>query len=180
MKVNNLVENKLSNYNDFNQKTYKMTFQDYVSDKYNDVHEKLYSKALERYIIEAGIDKKDYKFIEMKQKNYYEPSVVCIKNLSYPYDIKKVSLEKYWDNYEFINDNKDINNDFLEEDIDPERLEVISINYVTNKVTLKDKNTDREFIKDISFINDKMEINEKELTLVDTFGYKINNKIYGK
>lgn len=180
MKGNNIFENKLTNYNSFNQTSHKMTFNDYITDKYNDVHTELFNRALDRYIEEKNINKSEYKFIELKAKNYYEPSVVCIKKLSYPYNVEQVSLAKYWDNYQYTNDNKEINNEFLEEELNPERLEIININYVTNKVTLKDKNTQKTFIKDLSFINDDMSFNEKEITLVDTFGYKLNNKIYGK
>ena len=176
----NKIGKILTNYNDFNQMSHKMTFQDYTNDKYNEVHTELFNRALDRYIVENNIDKNEYKFIEFKSKNYYEPSVVCIKRLTYPYDTKKVSLEKYWDKYQFNNDNKEINNDFLEDKVNPEMLEIVNINYVTNKVTLLDKNTEKRYIKDISFINDKMSFNKDELSLENTFGYKINNKIYGK
>ena len=45
---NSLIENKVLNYNNFNNVSNKMKFDDYVYDKYNIIHQKLYNNALNK------------------------------------------------------------------------------------------------------------------------------------
>ena len=45
---NSLIENKVLNYNNFNNVSNKMKFDDYVYDKYNIIHQKLYNDALNK------------------------------------------------------------------------------------------------------------------------------------
>ena len=105
---NSLIENKVLNYNNFNNVSNKMKFDDYVYDKYNIIHQKLYDDALNKLIDERNYNRDDYRFIEIKQNEYYQPSLVYVQSIYPPFTTEKISLEKYWDPYEF----KDIYQDY--------------------------------------------------------------------
>ena len=67
---NSLIENKVLNYNNFNNVSNKMKFDDYVYDKYNRIHQKLYNDALNKLIEERNYNRDEYRFIEIKQNEY--------------------------------------------------------------------------------------------------------------
>lgn len=178
--MKSLTENKILNYNNFNNVSNKMNFCDYVYDKYNIIHQKLFDNALERLIIEKGYNKDDYRFIEIKQDEYYKPSIVYVKSIYPPFTTEKISLEKYWDKYEFNEIFKNLDENFFNEDININSLEIVDINYVKGIMKLKDKITGKTFIRSTKYLNDNLKYNKESYSLENTFSYKINNKIYGK
>ena len=69
---------------------------------------------------------------------------------------------------------------FFNEDINKYGLEIISINYVNNTVRFKDKITGKTFDKSFKYLNENSNYNLDEVSLHNTFSYKLNNNIYGK
>jgi hypothetical protein len=177
---NNLIENKILNYNSFNYESEKVNFSDYVNDKHNIIHKKLYDEALKEMIADKGYNVNNYNFIEIKQENYYEPSLVYVKSIYPPFSTEKISLKPYWNKYEYVEEHKNLDDMFLSDDINKDSLEIISINYVNNTVKYKDKLTGKIFTKSFKYVNEDSKYNLDELSLKNTFSYKLNNKIYGK
>lgn len=182
------MENKIKNYNKLHYGLSEIIYNDYVSDKYNIVHNELYESALNKYLNEEykklseEISFEDYKkkfnFIEIKNKEYFLPSKVIIKEIEYPFKSKQIDLSKYWNDYEESNIFKEFNNDFYVDDIDMNYYEIIMINYIKNFIKLKNKITGKILYKDIKYKN--LNNIENNISLKDTFSYKIQNKIYGK
>ena len=135
---NNLIENKILNYNSFNYESEKINFSDYVNDKHNIIHKKIYDEALKEMIADKGYNVNNYNFIEIKQENYYEPSLVYVKSIYPPFNTEKISLKPYWNKYEYVEEHKDLDDMFLSDDINKDALEIISINYVNNTVKYKE------------------------------------------
>lgn len=177
---NNLIENKILNYNSFNYADNKVNFSDYVNDKHNIIHKKLYDEALNEMINDKGYDKDSYNFIEIKKDNYWEPSSVYVKSIFPPFDTEQISLKPYWNNYEYVEEHKEIDDMFFNEDINKYGLEIISINYVNNTVRFKDKITGKTFDKSFKYLNENSNYNLDEVSLHNTFSYKLNNNIYCK
>lgn len=193
--MNNIIENKVNNYNDMNYKSSPVRYNDYISDKYNIVHEKLYVSALNKYIesnLDGYVDINSYKhshsFMELKQKEYYKPSKVIIKTLLLNeeqtnsddlYKFKKIDLTQYWDEYQFKDEYRDVNDIFINED-NINDYEIIYIDYVKGKVKYRSKYSGIEFYADFKYVNDESKYDETQTTLKDTFTYKLQNKIYGK
>lgn len=190
----NILDDKMLKYNDLDYTASKVRVGDYVSNKNDKVHKELYDSALERYItyicetndIDVDEYKSTHKFIEIRKNNYWEPSYVYIRDINSPrpgktpFVTEKVYLSKWWNNYQYINDNKEIDSMFFNEDFNSYALSVIELDYINGKVKFRDKHNNVEFWKDFGFINSYTNYNTDEIGLNDTFSYKINNKIYGK
>lgn len=206
--MDNLNNNIVKNYNKLLYNSGPVSFNDYIDNKYNIIHEKLYNNALNLYISEnfREYDKykgnrfsndyslkiayvfKDYKFIEIKKEEYYEPSYVIQinTNVNYSYlytsyitsynlnfsglenQIQKIDLTPYWNNYQ-----KDIkeNKDYNKLNINPETLKtakIIYINYFTGKIKMKSRYTEEEFEIDFNTYNDTLELDE-DMKLTKTF-----------
>lgn len=161
-----------------------LNFNDYVSDKYSDVHNQLYISALNKYLEENLYNNQEYLdshiFSEIKNKEYWQPSKVIIKSIEEPYTTKIVDLSQYWDNYEYKEENKELNSDYYQDKEDINAFVLVYIDYVNSKIKLKNKNSGKIIWKDIKYLNSDILIDENELTLKDTFTYKLQNKIYGK
>jgi len=177
------IFNSINKYNNAEYNSSKTKFTDYVSDKYNDVHKQLYSEALNEYLKSENNDNEEYihshDFTEIKNTEYWKPSRVFIRNLKYPFETETIDLSKYWNNYEYIKKFKNINPEFLTEYNVPEGFEVVYIDYVKDKVKLRNKNTGLEIYKTLEYINSDTKISD-EMLLKDTFSYKLQNKIYGE
>ena len=176
---NSLIKNKVLNYNNFNNVSNKMKFDDYVYDKYTIIHQKLYNDALNKLIEERNYNRDEYRFIEIKQNEYYQPSLVYVQSIYPPFNTEKISLEKYWDTYEFKEEFKNLDESFFDEDVNVNALEVINIDYINGLIKLKDKYTGRIFTKKTKYLNDNLKYSKENFSLENTFSYQIyNNKIY--
>ena len=186
--MNNKIDNKINEYNELEYLTSKVRFSDYMSNKYNIIHERLYNAALNKYIekrcskdyIDINTFKKEHLFLEIKGKEYWQPSQVYIKQVIPPFNIEKINLKDYWDTYQYVDEHKNFDEIFFEENVDINGLEVIKIDYIKGKVKFRNKYSGTEFWKDFKFINEDTVYNEDLLTLKDTFTYKLQNKIYGR
>lgn len=179
----NKIDNKIIKYDDLTYKSGPVRVSDYISDKYDNIHKQLYNHAIKKLIKKLNISEEElkinYRLIEIKNIEYYKPSKVIIKKLSYPFEIKKYSLDEYWDNYEFIEENKDLEQYWFDEDSIKD-AELIYIDYIKGKGKFRSKFTQKEFWVDFKFINENTRISLEDLSLSNTFSYKLNNKIYGK
>ena len=171
-------------YNKVEYDSIKTKFSDFVLNKYDIIHKQLYIEALSQYLEKTNNNTDEYinshKFIEIKNKEYWMPSKVMIKNLNIPFETITINLSDYWNKYEYVQQFKEINNNFLDEDNVKDAFEVIYIDYVNGKVKFKNKNTGLEIWKDLNYINNETKYNNDLLTLKNTFTYKLQNKIYGK
>ena len=188
----NILDDKMLKYNDLDYTASKVKVEDYVSNKNDKVHKELYESALDRYITYIcdgeGVDeyKNSHIFIEIRQNNYWDPSYVYIKDINppvpgtVPFVTEKVDLSPWWNDYQFVNDNKEIDKMFFNEDFNTYALSVVELDYINGRVKFRDKHNNTEFWKDFGFINSYTYYNTDEVGLNDTFSYKINNKIYGR
>lgn len=178
-----IISNK-SKYNKLEYDSSKTKFSDFVSNKYDNIHKQLYIEALTEYLEKTNNANDEYinnhKFIEIKNKEYWMPSKVMIKNLNIPFETNTIDLSNYWDKYEYNQKNKEFNSFFLSEDNIKEGFEVIYIDYVNGKVKFRNKNTGLEIWKDLNYINNETKYNDDLLSLKNTFGYKLQNKIYSE
>jgi len=180
---NNKIDNKIVTYNDMLYKSSPVRAADYISDKYNDIHRQLYQRAVDKLLKELNISKEDlkinYKLVEIKQDEYFKPSKVIIKNLSYPFTATTYDLDKYWDNYEFLEEYKDLSEYWIDEESTKD-AELIYIDYIKGKGKFKSKYTQKEFWVDFNYINENTRLNKDNFSLTNTFSYKLNNKIFGE
>jgi len=181
------MENKIKKYNDLDYTYTNVIYNNYVSDKYNIIHNKLYEDALNKYLDEVRGNetleeyKKHYNFIELKNKEYFQPSTVIIKSIVYPFTTIKIDLSKYWNQYEESVITKKFNNEFYTDDIDINHYEIIYINNVQNIVKLQNKITGKIIYKDLNYLNENNNLHiSNDLSLSNTFSYKLQNKIYGE
>ena len=100
-----------------------------------------------KVIEERNYNRDEYRFIEIKQNEYYQPSLVYVQSIYPPFNTEKISLEKYWDTYEFKEEFKNLDESFFDEDVNINALEVINIDYINGLIKLKDKYTGRIFTK---------------------------------
>ena len=159
-------------------------FSDYVSNKMDIVHNELYIEALyeywkdnmSKYNEESFEDfLSEHKITEIKNKEYHLPSVMIISDKKFPYKQEKIRLDKYWNLYQFNENNKDISKLISDEDTLND-ASLVYINYVTGKCKFRSKFTGREFWTTIDYVNSNTKINENEMTLKDTFGQLLKNR----
>lgn len=158
-------------------------FADFVSDKCDQIHEKLYEEALKEYYQENIEDYSDcssfeefvneYKVIEIKGKEYMLPSSVILSEKKFPYRQKKIDLSPYWNKYQYAENNKDISDLMIDEDTVKD-AKLVYVNYVTGRCKFRSRMTGKEFWTTIDYVNKDTEISD-EMTLKDTFTYKIDN-----
>ena len=146
-----------------------------LSDRNNKVHEELFNDAISKYINKIGEDILTFyeknKVIELKGDEYWKPSSIMILSKIYDKKLHKfnkqiVDLTPYW-NTELINKNHNIVKDTTSE--------IIYIDYVKGKVTIKSKRTGNTKKINFNEIDPNMEISD-DMTLKGTWKYMINNK----
>lgn len=154
-------------------------FSTFVTGKHDIVHNELFENALKKYAESENVDydefKKSNKIIELKDENYSKPSSVIIISKSFPYTKKTVNLEKWWNEYQFDEHNKDISDLFVDKDMLVD-AKLVYINYVTGKCKFKSKISNEEFWTTIDYINANTEIDEDNMTLKNTFTYMLSDK----
>lgn len=174
------MKTNILKYNNFHNVDERVTFNDYICNKQQDIHAQLYNNALEKFIKANNYNTEDYLFIEIKQDDYFLPSYIYVRSVYPPFKTEKKSLKEYWDNYEYTEQYKQINDMFFDEDVNVNGLEIIYIDYIKGTVRLYDKITGKVFEKKTKYINDDLKYSKEHLSLENTFSYKVNNKIYGK
>ena len=187
MKDNNVISNKIIKYDSLFYNSSPVKYSDFVIDKYNNVHSQLYNHALNELLKSLCEENnttiedfsKTHVFVEIKQKEYWLPSKVIIKEVVHPYKIEKYDLTEYWNTYLIGDEYRDMDKVLFDEDTLKD-CEIIYIDYVSGKAKFRSKFTGKEFWKDFKYINEKTRINKDSTTLKNTFTYKLQNKIYGE
>jgi len=187
MQDKNIISNKITKYDSLFYNSSPVRYSDFIIDKYNDVHNQLYNHALNE-LLKSLCEKnnttikefsKTHVFVEIKQKEYWTPSKVVIKEIVYPYKIEKYDLAEYWNTYLISDEYRDINKVLFDEDTLKD-CEIIYYDYVAGKAKFRSKFTGKEFWKDFKFINPNTRVDADKVSLKDTFTYKLQNKIYGE
>ena len=170
----------------YNRQVYKTGIEDFISiasDKPEKIHTMLFNSALKNYF-EANKEKyaeisfddflRNYNIIDLKNDDYSYPSKAVISTKTFPYKQEKIDLKEFWNNYQTIESEKDIN-DLIEDNDTLIDAELIYIDYARNKCKFKSKTTEKEFWTTTDYINSYTAINDDALTLKDTFYYKLKN-----
>lgn len=186
----NKIENKILKYSDLMYNSGPVRAYDYISEKYTNIHKQIYDRALEKLITNELVGegklcetfdelKTKYCFIELKKDEYYKPSKVVVKQTVYPFEAYTYDLSEYWDNYQYKEEFKELKDYWIDED-SVRDAELIYIDYIKGKGKFKSRYTGKEFWADFKFINQDTKISKDDLSLENTFSYKIQNKIYGR
>lgn len=182
--MKNNITNNMIGYNDQFYRNNPVGFYDYINDKYTNIHKRLYKNALHKLLVDlapddaADVNKwidnfyKTHKIIEILPEEYYSPSNIIIYNKKFPYNSTKYDLSKYWENYQYIKQNKDINDLLFDEDT-LKYAEIIYIDYINSKCKFKSKLTGEEFWVDFNYINNNTKLSQN-MKLDDTFTHLLN------
>lgn len=169
--MNNLIQNKITNYSTLSNDNGPISLNDYISNKYDNIHNELYIKALAAYF---GNKINEYKLIEIKNKEWYLPSKVYVIKRDMSEEPFTYDLTPHWNNYQFNNDSKSID-DILIDDYSTKDAEAVYIDYLKGKVKMKSKLTGVEFWIPFDYVNSYTKINKERLTLHNTFSNLYNN-----
>ena len=186
----NNIENKILKYKDLIYKSGPVSAFDYISEKYTKIHAQIYDKALQKLIDDKLVGpgklcetleelNTKYRFIELKKDEYWKPSKVILKQTVYPFESLSYDLDEYWDDYQYKEEFKDLKDYWIDED-SVRDAELVYIDYIKGKGKFKSRYTGKEFWVDFKFINSNTKLSKDDMSLENTFSYKIQNKIYGK
>ena len=186
----NRIENKIFKYKDLMYESGPVRAFDYISEKYTKIHAQIYDRALQKLIEEKLVGpgklcetieefKTKYCLIELKKDEYWKPSKVVVKQTVYPFESEIFDLDEYWDDYQYKEEFKELKDYWIDED-SVRDAELIYIDYVKGKGKFKSRYTGKEFWVDFKFINSNTKLSKDDMSLENTFSYKIQNKIYGQ
>lgn len=176
------INNTNKKYNEMLYDSRPVKVSELVSDKNNKVHKELYIDALTKFAKSRNFTLDElfdnYKVIEIKNNEYWEPSSIVIlsKKIDYKsgfFTKEKIDLAPYWNNilsfynktHTKIKISKDDNiNDYV----------LTDINYVNGNATLKSKISDKEIIIDFDHIDNNIKVDDN-MKLTNTFSYMYQN-----
>jgi hypothetical protein len=186
--MKNNITNNMVGYKDQFYRNNPVGFYDYINDKYTIIHKRLYKNALHKLLVDLAKDDnvndaddinkwiddfyKTHKIIEILPEEYYSPSDIIIYNKKFPYNSTKYNLSKYWENYQYLKQDKDINDLLLDEDT-LKYAEIIYIDYINSKCKFKSKLTGEEFWVDFNYINNNTKLSQN-MKLDNTFTHLLN------
>jgi hypothetical protein len=154
-----------------------ITVSEVISKKYDDIHNQLYERALSSYMDANNMNSTYYRTIEIKSSYYNEPSSVKIIERTPPYKTTIVDLTEYWSDYIYSNTLSYLK---IDDDITTQTAEVKYKDYVRGTAEMESRLTGVKYKTDIN----KLPLDVKEYpddhAMSTTFGYKVQNKIYGK
>lgn len=173
------ISNKIKNYNDMIYDTRPVQVSEYLSDKYNIIHKQLFNDAVTSYLNLNNIDKNEFyqnnKIFELKNNEYWQPSKLVILSKQYENGFAKhiIDLTPFWNTelsfkdktYKTIKFSKDNINDF----------EIIYIDYIKGKATIKSKLTDKEYKIDFDDIDSNMNVSSDIFISNDTWSQLYNS-----
>lgn len=169
------IDNFVKSYNEPSYESGPVSFTDYINDKLNIVHNKLYNSALHRFLkekwkedeeseISFDVWKKNFmnthKIVEIKGKEYADPSNMIIYDLFYPYNKTKYDLKKYWDNKYTIVNKCDVSDIAIDEDT-LKYAEVIYIDYVNGRCKMRSRLNQNEFWVAFKYINSNTKFSDE-------------------
>jgi len=151
----------------------------YTSEQEEAIHAKLLEDALTRLWSSHDYDWTEKLSIDMvdisehRRDDYKEASVCTFKTKTYPMKQWKVDMSDYWNkNYiSDVTDNDALNvNGYVNKDD-----EIVSVNYVTGKARMRSRLLGLEHDIDLSKVSSYTPMSVDEMSIRDTFTYKINN-----
>ena len=176
------IFNRTVLYSDQLDKNSNNTVSEVITSEKDIIHNQFYNSALERFIQESGIDENSYHFKEIRQKEYDQPSYVCMTSKTRPYRKTNIWLNSYWDQNWFkpeLKSNLSYITEFIEDPTEITSLEIKSIDYVNGKAELYSRYSGKTLTISLDEVPDWIKRMEG-FSLDETFSYKINNKIYGR
>lgn len=190
----------VNNIKKYDKMIYDSSFVDvqaYTDEKLDNVHQKLFFDALEKAFEDLKISAdtiicsdlniepnelqdltldefiQEYKIKEIKKDEYFKPSTVIFRKLTYPMTTFFIDLTKYWDDYQYsIVDKKPADKLNAVEDLD--QATIIYIDYVNGKSKLRSRLSGDEFWISNEYLNSDVKLHD-EYTLENTFTKKLKN-----
>ena len=159
-----------------NQRQPIMTVNEILNKKYDFVHQQMYEHALSEYFSYAGISKDDYRTVEIPSSYYDSPSRLQLIEKTFPYRRKVIDLTPFWESYKF---KESIS--YLK--IDDETIltsEVKYRDYVRGTAEIESRMTGVKYKAALKDIPEDMKDYPDDNSIEHTFGYKLQNKIYGE
>lgn len=158
-------------------------FANVVNDKFESVHRMLFASALKKYFEDKHDEKYQdiefdefmsyYNIIEHRNKDYNIPSRATIRSKLFPFTQETIDLSKYWNEYQFDESNKDINE--LIDDADTlVDAKLLYVDYARNRCKFRSKTTGNEFWTTLDYVNKDTSIDD-EYSLENTFAEKLKN-----
>ncbi len=159
------------------------SFESVANDKLDNVHKMLFNDALRKFFNKNASYFSDcstfdeflikYKIVEIKGDSFSDPSKIILRSKTFPYRQQNVDLTSYWNDYQYDEDNKDIN-DLINDEETIKDAKLIYIDYVRNRCKFRSKITGKEFWATLDYVNKDTPI-DNEFSLKDTFGEMIKN-----
>lgn len=190
----------VNNIKKYDKMIYDSSFvnvQAYTDEKLDNVHQKLFFDALEKAFEDLKISEdtiicsdlniepnelqdltleefmQEYKIKEIKKNEYFKPSTVIFRKLTYPMTTFFIDLTKYWDEFQYsIVDKKPADKLNAVEDLD--QATIIYIDYVNGKSKLRSRLSGDEFWISNEYLNSDVKLHD-EYTLENTFTKKLKN-----
>lgn len=151
-----------------------LSVNEYNKGKIEDIHNQLYIQALELYLKDHP-EMNGWSFKEIKPSNWKDaPYVICTSS-KYPFIHKKIHLNKYWKNLDFLQEKCSSSDDIIIDDENYNDAEVVNINYVKGKVKMRTKILQNEYEVPFSKLNENTIISDDDCTLKGTFVDMTNN-----
>ena len=120
-------------------------------------------------MINRYLDK--HKIIEIKNKEYWQPSSIIIYSVEYPYTKTKIDLTPWWNTYQRYDNYQLPEIKIIDESINDNIIE--EINYVKGQVNVYSKLNDLNYLADFNYIKEDTEVDDDKLS--NTFYNKIKN-----
>lgn len=159
---------KIQSYNKMMYNSGPITVSEFISDIPNEIHQQIYNKALSDFLEEnPKYNDTNIKIIEIKGKEYWEPSKIRIIDYSTkPYKYSTISLQQWWNNQ--YNYKEETNIDPM---IGSNNDQVDFLNYVQGKATMYDRYENKKYKVDFKNIGKDTEITEDYNVYSRTFEY---------
>lgn len=147
---------------------------EYLINKCEDIHKQAFDIAIESFKKENHINESSYSISEIKNKDWKKAPYIILTYNHYPFNRKKISLEKWW-NISFASDTTSSWKDVILDDDSMKDAEITSIDYVNGIVDMESKLTGNKFKMPFSRLDENTRLNIDKCTLSGTFTYIINN-----
>lgn len=149
---------------------------DLMNDKILKVHNQMYENALSRFYEDHPEMEQGYITKEIPNKDWKSPSSVLFISEIYPFAKKKVSLKPWWDDaISFIRKKTESWSDVIIDEDSMKDAEITSIDYVNGNVSMRSKLTQNTWVVPFSKVDENTPLSDDDLTLRNTFSYKIQN-----
>lgn len=159
------------------QKRPMITVGEMLDKKYDDIHYQLYQTALSAYLSAYNLSFDTYRCIEIPSAYYNTPSKVEMICKEFPYKRYTVDLTPYWGQYMF-NDKAS----YLAVDVDDMTVNTAELkycDYVNGRVEMESRITGVKYVTSLKDIPNDVKEYPDDKSILNTFAYLVNNKIYG-